>query len=106
MSAWTLLLSWKLVDLDLGIDVENDQEFTSLHGNYHFPCKESPIVQNKLLALISERYSLEGGDDRGKKPRKEWSPAIIHKLTSTKALRVQRNHVSGLQDSLANNMPL
>ena len=61
----------KLVDLVGGIDVENDQEFTSLHGNYHFPVGKVHLDSEQALGFVRERYSLEGGDnDRGKNQRK------------------------------------
>ena len=96
----------KLVDLVGGIDVENDQEFTSLHGNYHFPVGKVHLNSEQALGFVRERYSLEGGDnDRGKNQEKVIA-AIIHKLTSTKALSNYNEIVSGLQDSLQTNMPL
>jgi len=96
----------KLVDLVGGIDVENDQEFTSLHGNYHFPVGKVHLDSEQALGFVRERYSLEGGDnDRGKNQEKVIA-AIIHKLTSTKALSNYNEIVSGLQDSLQTNMPL
>ena len=85
----------KLVDLLGGIDVYNDQEFTSLHGNYHFG-----------LGFVRERYSLSGGDnDRGKNQEKVIA-AIIKKLTSTSALKNYNAIISGLQDSVQTNMSL
>ena len=96
----------KLVDLVGGIDVENDQEFTSLHGNYHFPVGKVHLDSEQALGFVRERYSLEGGDnDRGKNQEKVIA-AIIHKLTSTKALSNYNEIISGLQDSLQTNMPL
>ena len=59
----------------------------------------------QALGFVRERYSLEGGDnDRGKNQEKVIA-AIIHKLTSTKALSNYNEIVSGLQDSLQTNMP-
>ena len=96
----------KLVDLVGGIDVENDQEFTSLHGNYHFPVGKVHLDSEQALGFVRERYSLQGGDnDRGKNQEKVIA-AIIQKLTSTKALTNYNKIISGLQDSLQTNMPL
>ena len=78
----------KLIDLLGGIDVENDQEFTSLHGKFHFPVGKVHLNSEQALGFVRERYSLQGGDnDRGKNQEKVIA-AIIKKLTSTKVLPV------------------
>ena len=77
----------KLVDLLGGIDVENDQEFTSRHGNHHFPVGKVHMNSDQALGFVRERYSLQGGDnDRGKNQEKVIE-AVIKKLTSTSALK-------------------
>ena len=93
----------KLVDLLGGIDVYNDQEFTSLHGNYHFGVGDVHLNSEQALGFVRERYSLSGGDnDRGKNV----IAAIIKKLTSTSALKNYNAIISGLQDSVQTNMSL
>ncbi|WP_193441601.1 LCP family protein, partial [Streptococcus suis] len=52
----------QLIDLVGGIDVENTQEFTSLHGNYHFSVGRIHMDAEQALGFVRERYSLEGGD--------------------------------------------
>ena len=96
----------KLIDLLGGIDVYNDQEFTSLHGNYHFAVGNVHLDSEQALGFVRERYSLSGGDnDRGKNQEKVIA-AIIQKLTSTDALRNYNGIISGLQDSVQTNMSL
>ena len=96
----------KLIDLLGGIDIENDQEFTSLHGNYHFPVGKIHLNSDQALGFVRERYSLNGGDnDRGKNQEKVIA-AVIKKLTSTDALKNYNAILSGLQDSVQTDMSL
>ena len=96
----------KLIDLLGGVDVYNDQDFTSLHGQYHFPVGNVHLDSEKALGFVRERYSLADGDrDRGRNQQKV-IVAIIQKLTSTEALKNYDNIIQGLQDSLQTNMPL
>ena len=96
----------KLIDLLGGIDIENDQEFTSLHGNYHFPVGKIHLNSDQALGFVRERYSLNGGDnDRGKN-QEEVIAAVIKKLTSTDALKNYNAILSGLQDSVQTDMSL
>ena len=96
----------KLIDLLGGVDVYNDQDFTSLHGQYHFPVGNVHLDSEQALGFVRERYSLADGDrDRGRNQQKV-IVAIIQKLTSTEALKNYDNIIQGLQDSLQTNMPL
>ena len=96
----------KLIDLLGGVDVYNDQDFTSLHGQYHFPVGNVHLDSERALGFVRERYSLADGDrDRGRNQQKV-IVAIIQKLTSTEALKNYDNIIQGLQDSLQTNMPL
>ena len=95
----------KLIDLLDGVDVYNDQEFTSLHGNYHFPVGNVHLNSEQALGFVRERYSLTNGDgDRGRNQQKVIS-AIIQKLTSAEALKNFDGIMQGLQDSVQTNMP-
>lgn len=95
----------KLIDLLGGVDVYNDQEFTSLHGNYHFPVGNVHLNSEQALGFVRERYSLTNGDgDRGRNQQKVIS-AIIQKLTSAEALKNFDSIMQGLQDSVQTNMP-
>ena len=95
----------KLIDLLGGVDVYNDQEFTSLHGNYHFPVGNVHLDSEQALGFVRERYSLSNGDgDRGRNQQKVIS-AIIQKLTSTEALKNFDGIMQSLQDSVQTNMP-
>lgn len=95
----------KLIDLLGGVDVYNDQDFTSLHGNYHFPVGNVHLNSEQALGFVRERYSLTNGDgDRGRNQQKVIS-AIIQKLTSAEALKNFDGIMQGLQDSVQTNMP-
>lgn len=96
----------KLIDLVEGIDVYNDQAFTSLHGKYDFPVGNVHLDSEKALGFVRERYSLADGDrDRGRNQEKVIA-AIIQKLTSTEVLRNYNSIINGLSDSVQTNMPL
>ena len=96
----------KLIDLLGGVDVYNDQDFTSLHGKFHFPVGNVHLDSEQALGFVRERYSLADGDrDRGRNQQKV-IVAVIQKLTSTEALKNYDNIIKGLQDSLQTNMPL
>ena len=95
----------KLIDLLGGVDVYNDQDFTSLHGNYHFPVGNVHLNSEQALGFVRERYSLTNGDgDRGRN-QQEVIAAIIQKLTSAEALKNFDGIMQGLQDSVQTNMP-
>ena len=95
----------KLIDLLGGVDVYNDQEFTSRHGNYHFPVGNVHLDSEQALGFVRERYSLANGDgDRGRNHQKVIA-AIIQKLTSAEALKNYDAIIQGLQSSVQTNMP-
>ena len=94
----------KLIDLVGGVDVYNDQDFTSLHGNYHFPVGNVHLNSDQALGFVRERYSLQDGDrDRGRNQEKVIA-AIIKKLSSVEALKNYNQIISGLKDSVQTNM--
>ena len=96
----------KLIDLLGGVDVYNDQEFTSRHGKFHFLEGNVHLDSEQALGFVRERYSLADGDrDRGRNQQKV-IVAIIQKLTSTEALKNYDSIIKGLQDSVQTNMPL
>ena len=96
----------KLIDLLGGVDVHNDQDFTSLHGKFHFPVGNVHLDSEQALGFVRERYSLADGDrDRGRNQQKV-IVAIIQKLTSSEALKNYSDIIQGLQDSLQTNMPI
>ena len=95
----------KLIDLLGGVDVYNDQEFTPLHGKYHFPVGNVHLDSEQALGFVRERYSLANGDgDRGRNQQKVIA-AIIQKLTSAEVLKNYDGIIQGLQDSVQTNMP-
>ncbi|WP_156010089.1 LCP family glycopolymer transferase CpsA [Streptococcus ruminantium] len=96
----------QLIDLVGGIDVYNEQEFTSLHGNYHFPVGENHLTAEQALSFVRERYSLANGDnDRGQNQEKVIA-ALIKKLGSPENLRNYQAILSGLEGSIQTNLSL
>lgn len=95
-----------LVDLLGGIEVYNDQAFTSHIGHYDFPVGKLKLNSEKALAFVRERYSLEAGDnDRGKNQEKVIA-AIVDKLSSMKAVSNYNSIIKGLGKSIQTNMSL
>ncbi|HEM5145574.1 TPA: LCP family protein [Streptococcus suis] len=96
----------QLIDLVGGIDVENTQEFTSLHGNYHFPVGRIHMDAEQTLGFVRERYSLEGGDnDRGQNQEKVIA-ALIKKLSSPENLHNYRAILNGLEGSIQTDLSI
>lgn len=95
----------KLIDLLGGVEVVNDQAFTSKHGNYDFPVGKVTLDSERALAFVRERYSLDGGDnDRGKNQEKVIT-AIINKMASLRTITNFSSVLNGLGDSIQTNMP-
>ncbi|MGQ7379152.1 LCP family glycopolymer transferase CpsA [Streptococcus suis] len=96
----------QLIDLVGGIDVYNNQEFTSLHGNYHFPVGNVHMNADQALGFVRERYSLSGGDnDRGKNQEKVIA-ALIKKLSAPENLKNYQAILSGLEGSIQTDLSL
>ncbi|HEM6434973.1 TPA: LCP family protein [Streptococcus suis] len=96
----------QLIDLVGGIDVYNNQEFTSLHGNYHFPVGNVHMNADQALGFVRERYSLSGGDnDRGKNQEKVIA-ALIKKLSLPENLKNYQAILSGLEGSIQTDLSL
>ena len=96
----------KLIDTVGGVDVYNDQTFTSLYGKYSFTPGLVHLNADKALGFVRERYSLTGGDnDRGKNQEKVIT-AIIKKLTSKEGLSNYQSIIKELSQSIQTNMPI
>nr|WP_099092194.1 LCP family protein [Streptococcus marmotae] len=96
----------QLIDLVGGVDIINDQEFTSSVTGDRFPAGNVHLDSKQALGFVRERYSLQGGDnDRGKNQEKVIA-AVIKKLTSTDALKNYKEIIAGLQNSVQTNMDL
>ncbi|HFI0791433.1 TPA: LCP family protein [Streptococcus suis] len=94
----------QLIDLVGGIDVYNDQEFTS--GENHFPVGNVHLDAEKALIFVRERYSLANGDnDRGKNQEKVIA-ALIKKLSSPENLKNYQAILSGLEGSIQTDLSL
>ena len=96
----------KLIDTVGGVDVYNDQTFTSLHGKYSFTPGLVHLNADKALGFVRERYGLTGGDnDRGKNQEKVIT-AIIKKITSKEGLSNYQSIIKELSQSIQTNMPI
>jgi len=96
----------KLIDIVGGVDVYNDQTFTSLYGKYSFTPGLVHLNADKALGFVRERYGLTGGDnDRGKNQEKVIT-AIIKKLTSKEGLSNYQSIIKELSQSIQTNMPI
>jgi LCP family protein required for cell wall assembly len=93
----------QLIDILGGIEVQNDQAFTS--GGYSYPAGTISLNSEQALRFVRERYSLQGGDvDRGRNQQKVIS-AIINKLASVNSITNFTNIINSLQNSVQTNMP-
>lgn len=94
----------QLIDLVGGIDVENDQPFTT--GGYDFPAGTIHLDSERALMFVRERYSLQNGDaDRGKNQMKVIT-ALIAKLTSIDSPATYTSLIDQLSGSVQTDMPL
>lgn len=92
----------QLIDLVGGIDVQNDQEFTS--GGHHFPVGTVHLDAERALIFVRERYSLANGDnDRGKNQEKVIA-ALIKKLSSPENLGNYQAILKGLEGSIQTDL--
>ena len=95
-----------IIDTVGGIDVYNDQAFTSLYGKYDFPVGELHLNADQALGFVRERYSLSGGDnDRGKNHEKVIT-ALIKKLGSRQTLLQAQEVMDRMSQSVQTNLPL
>lgn len=96
----------KLIDLIGGIEVDNDQAFTSHIGGYDFPVGRVYLDSERALGFVRERYSLSAGDhDRGKNQQKVIA-AIIQKLAAIENIGKMEEIILELSNSIQTDMPL
>ncbi|WP_105125476.1 LCP family protein [Streptococcus suis] len=96
----------QLIDLVGGIDVYNDQEFTSHIGGHQFPVGNIHLNSELALAFVRERYSLANGDnDRGKNQEKVIA-ALIKKLSSPENLGNYQAILKGLEGSIQTDLSI
>lgn len=95
-----------LIDVLGGIEVYNDQEFTSRVGGFHFSKGTITLNSQQALGFVRERYGLAQGDaDRGRNHNKVVA-AILKKLTSIKSLSNYQAIIDSVGDSIQTDMPL
>lgn len=94
----------QLIDLVGGVDVQNEQEFTS--SGHHFPLGTVHLDAERALIFVRERYSLANGDnDRGKNQEKVIA-ALIKKLSSPENLGNYQAILKGLEGSIQTDLSL
>ena len=88
----------KLIDTVGGVDVYNDQAFTSYGGKKAFQPGLLHMNSEDALMFVRERYGLTGGDnDRGKNQEKVIT-AIIKKITSKQGLSNYQSIIKELSE--------
>lgn len=77
-----------IVDALGGITVESDEEFDTLHGNYHIVKGLNEMDGDMALCFVRERKRLKAGDfARGRNQQKVLS-ALIDKALSPKIITI------------------
>lgn len=93
-----------IVDALGGITVESDEEFTTLHGNYHITKGLNEMDGDKALCFVRERKHLQAGDfARGRNQQKVLS-ALIDKASSPKIITNFDNILSALEGTFETDM--
>lgn len=93
-----------IVDALGGITVESDEEFTTLHGNYHITKGLNEMDGDKALCFVRERKHLQAGDfARGRNQQKVLS-ALIDKALSPKIITNFDNILSALEGTFETDM--
>lgn len=95
-----------LIDVVGGVEVDNDQEFVSRHGGYHFPVGRVTLDSQQALGFVRERYGLQDGDDDRGKNQTKVVAALIKKLSSMDSLANYQAIIDGLSGSIQTDMPL
>ena len=94
-----------IVDVLGGVDVYNDQAFTSRIGGFFFDVGNVHMNGDEALGFARERYSLAEGDlDRGRNQEKVLK-AIIEKAMSPEILFNYNELMDVITDSVDTNMP-
>lgn len=93
-----------LVDVLGGVEVYNDEEFTSSVNNKHYPKGKVQLDGTEALAFVRERYNLTDGDfQRGRNQEKVLS-AMISKALSPSILLNFDNVLEVLNNSVNTNL--
>ena len=96
----------QIIDLIGGVEVFNEQSFTSIHSGRTYSIGNLSLNSEQALDFVRERYGLEGGDDDRGKNQEKVLAAVIKKLTSASSLTNLPNIVASVSDSVQTNMPL
>ena len=95
----------KIVDAIGGIDVYNDESFTS-QDNYYYRKGEIHLNGEKALSFVRERKNVSGGDlGRGKNQVKVLK-ALINKVASPKIITKYVSLMDSLEGSFVTNLDL
>lgn len=96
----------EIIDLVGGIEIENDQEFTSLHGNYHFPKGKVQLDSKRALGFVRERYSLINGDVDRAKNQEKIMEALIKKMATPAIIKNADQLLNKISKSMQTNIEL
>lgn len=75
-----------MIDLVGGVEVYNDQDFVSRHGNYTFKKGNVKLFSEEALGFVRERYGLKDGDEDRARNQEKVLTALIKKLTQPQTL--------------------
>lgn len=94
-----------IIDLLGGIEIENDQSFTSYHIHHFY--KKGTLKLNSRLALefVRERYNLKNGDIDRAKNQSKIIEAILKKMTSPESVVKVGSILKQITNSIQTNIP-
>lgn len=93
-----------LIDLVGGVDIYNDQAFTSKHGGFDFPVGNIHLNSEQALGFVRERYSLTNGDNDRAKNQQKVIAALVNKMASLNSVTRYNDIINGLGNSVQTDM--
>lgn len=93
-----------IVDALGGITVESDEEFTTLHGNYHITEGMNQMDGDKALCFVRERKRLKLGDFARGRNQQKVLKALMDKALSPTIITNFDNVLSALEGSFETDM--
>ncbi|MDR0415743.1 MAG: LCP family protein, partial [Propionibacteriaceae bacterium] len=96
----------QIVDLVGGVDVENDQAFTSyVNQDYFFPAGMNHLDGDQALAFARERYSFAAGDRARGQNQAKVIAALIHKIAQPNILLRYNAVLDAVQGAVETSVP-
>lgn len=93
-----------IVDALGGITVESDEEFITLHGNYHIVKGPNEMDGDKALCFVRERKRLELGDFARGRNQQKVIKALMDKAMSPKMITNFDNILSAIEGTFETDM--